>query len=386
MAGTVIITGANGSLAVPAVHHLLTNFPSYTLILTVRDASGEDPNTRKLRDVLGQHPQADVSIRQLDLGMLASVHQFARRIATEVAEGHLPPVASIICNAYYWNLARPLELTGDGYEKTFQVTHLAHAALVLRLLGSFQQHGGRIVFFSSDATFPGQNSLEKIPPLIPDNLDFLVHPPPDEKNDNLAYGFHRYANAKLSVVMWAHALNRRLVKEPRFHNITAVIVNPGNLSDSRALRTNTPAMLRCMSSLVIRPFQPLLRMVDPTMRSSAEAGKDIALLATNTAHPSVRGYFTLLEKADSPKASLDEQKQDELWLQSARWIRLLSSTEEFILISIPVLEEHNIELICVVYIFRREDEDSTSVSTTLLRYRRVQTVIFPGLDSYAAVD
>lgn len=215
MAGTILITGANGSLAIEAARYLLTNAPEHTLMLTVRDDSEDDPNTKALRDVLAQHPRQPTraQIRQLDLNRLASVHEFAQAVAGEISRGDLPPLVSIVCNAYFWNLSRPLETTDDGFEKTFQVTHLAHVALVLRLLGSFHpQWAGRVVHFSSDAIFPGKNGLEKIPPAIPDDVEVLARPPPDAKNDPWAYGFLRYANTKLAVVMWIHALNRRLEK------------------------------------------------------------------------------------------------------------------------------------------------------------------------------
>ncbi|KUI73734.1 Retinol dehydrogenase 13 [Cytospora mali] len=323
MSGTIIVTGSNGSLAINAVRYLLTHAPEYTLVLTVRNASDEDPNTKALHNVLAQHSkQTHASIRQLDLSHLGSVHEFAQNIANEISKGDLPPLVSIVCNAYYWNLSRPMEITAnDGFEKTFQITHLAHVALVLRLLGSFHpQHAGRIVLFSSDAIFPGKNGLEKIPPSIPDNLDLLAHPPPDAKNDNLAYGFQRYANTKLTVVMWTHALNRRLEKDSKLRHITAVAIHPGSLSDSRALRVNTPAMVQYLSKIVIRPLRPLLRIMDPTIRTSAEAGKDVARLAINEASPDERGYFTLLEKDESSPDSLNEQKQEQLWLQSAQWV------------------------------------------------------------------
>ncbi|ROV92173.1 hypothetical protein VMCG_09281 [Cytospora schulzeri] len=325
MAGTIIITGSNGSLAIHAVRQLLAHSPDFTLVLTVRNTSDDDPNTKALRSVLAKHPQqSHASVRQLDLTNLASVHDFARNIANEISKGDLPPLVSIVCNAYYWNLTRPLEVTaGDGFEKTFQIGHLAHVALVLRLLGSFHpQLPGRIVCFSSDAIFPGKNGLEKIPPAIPDDLDLLAHPPPDAKNDNMAYGFQRYANTKLAIVTWTHALNRRLEKDSKLKHITAVAINPGNLSDSRALRVNTPAMVQYLSKIVIRPLRPLLQMMDPTMRTSAEAGQDVARLAINEASPNERGYFTLLKKEESSPESLIEQKQERLWLQSAQWVGL----------------------------------------------------------------
>lgn len=210
MAGTILLTGANGSLALAAVRYLLTNYPDYTLLLTVRDSSDKDPNTTTLRELLADHPKTHALIHQLDLGQLVSVAEFARHTAAEVLAKNLPPIASIICNAFFWNLNKPVETTGDGFEKTIQITHLAHVSLVLNLLSSFHPEKGRIVLFSTDGVFPGKNSLEKFPPGIPDDLDSLVHPHADESNDHMAYGFRRYANAKLAVVTWGAELNRRL--------------------------------------------------------------------------------------------------------------------------------------------------------------------------------
>ncbi|KKA18215.1 Short-chain dehydrogenase [Rasamsonia emersonii CBS 393.64] len=244
----------------------------------------------------------------------------------KVKDGKLPPLASIVCNAYYWNLAgSEVERTPDGYEKAFQVNHIAHAALVLRLLGSFCSEGNaRVVLFSSDAHWPGKNSLEKYPPSIPEDLELPMKPPPDQTSDNvLGRGFQRYAVSKLAVVMWMCALNRYLERDPNLYNITAIAINPGNLSDSRALRVNTPPLLTLLSKFVIKPLQPLLRLVaDPTMRTAAEAGVDVIDLATNAAHPGERGYFTLLERDTSSPESLDEETQQRLWTKTLEWARI----------------------------------------------------------------
>ena len=212
MAGTVIITAANSSLAIPAVQHLLTKFPDYTAVLTVRDTTDTDINTKKLRATIAKVPNARASIHQLDLAKLSAVNEFADGIAEKIQNGSLPPLASLICNAYYWNLVGEAETTVDGYEKSIQVSHLAHAALIFRLLGSFGSEGGRIVLFASDAHFPGKNGLEKYPPTLPDDLELLVKPGPDKPVDNLGRGFQRYANSKLAVVTWMYALNRYLEK------------------------------------------------------------------------------------------------------------------------------------------------------------------------------
>lgn len=46
MLGTIIITGANGSLAIPAVEYLIANYPEFDVVLTVRDTSDADTNSR----------------------------------------------------------------------------------------------------------------------------------------------------------------------------------------------------------------------------------------------------------------------------------------------------------------------------------------------------
>ncbi|PYH90853.1 NAD(P)-binding protein [Aspergillus ellipticus CBS 707.79] len=324
MPGTIIITGANGSLAIPAVQHLLTKYSEYTAVLTVRNTSELDPNTGRLHEAIAPF-KSRTSVRRLNLSSLAEVKDFAQIVATEIASGTLPPLKSIICNAYYWNLAGEAETTDDDLDKTFQVNHISHAALVLRLLGSFRpspgEDLGRIVLFGSDAHWPGKNGLEKYPPTIPEDLEVLVKPPP--KNDDLAgRGFHQYALSKLAVIMWMYALNRHLSKNENLKGITAVAINPGNLSDSRALRTNTPWILRSMSRFIIRPLKPLLSLMDPTMRTSAEAGVDVAELAVGETYAGEEGFFTLLQKDDSSPESQDAEKQEKLWKKTLEWAQI----------------------------------------------------------------
>ena len=98
--------------------------------------------------------------------------------------------------------------------------------------------------------------------------------------------------------------------------------NPGDLSDSRALRTNTPARL---SRLIIQPFRALLPFMNPLMRTTHEAGVDAADLALNRAYPNMRGYFTLLQEDESSPESRDKEKQQRLLLKSLKWARITQS-------------------------------------------------------------
>lgn len=215
---TVLITGANGSVAIPAIQYLLTNYPTIHAVLTVRNSAGSDPNTQKLRAITAPFKDR-VIIRDLDLASLASVYGFSITLEADIKGGSIPPLTSIICNAYYWNLASPADFTSDGFERTFQINHLAHSYLVRLLLESFgpadrsAPRSGRVVLFGSDAIFPGKNGLEKYPPRLPENLEELANPDLKlDNNDHMGHGFKRYALSKLAIVTWMYALNKDLQK------------------------------------------------------------------------------------------------------------------------------------------------------------------------------
>lgn len=207
MNGAILLTGANGSAGLHTVDRLLKTRPAFTLILTVRDASESDVNTQHLRETIAKYPNAKTSIHQLDLSDLKAVHEFANRISSAIAAGEYPRLKSIICNAHYWNLVGDSELTVDGYDKTLQVNHISHTALVLRLISSFA-NSGRIVLLSSISHFRKPNFMTSHLSEIPEDMDQLNHPPP--YSDKAGRGFQRYGSSKLVFTTWMYPLNRYL--------------------------------------------------------------------------------------------------------------------------------------------------------------------------------
>ncbi|KAL7629524.1 hypothetical protein AAE478_001045 [Parahypoxylon ruwenzoriense] len=251
---------------------------------------------------------------------IPSVHEFASTLSKDIIAERSPPLKTIICNAGYWDLVGDPELTDDGYDKTIQINHISHVALVFRLLDQFAQDGGRVVSFSSEAHSPRRALLEKIPPAIPEDLDFLVKPA--SLDDKQAAGFHRYGNSKLVITSWTHAFNRYLEKDQNLKRITAVVYNPGGLVDSRMFQKNTSAMLSLLMRYAVRALLPLLRYRNSQMRIGAESAGDAIELALGNVHPGERGYFELLEKDQSSPESRDEAKQESLWAKSAEWARI----------------------------------------------------------------
>jgi NAD(P)-dependent dehydrogenase (short-subunit alcohol dehydrogenase family) len=208
--GTVLITGANGSLGIPSVKYLLTNYDTYTALLTVRNPS--DENTQKLRAALSTFPKERYSIRPLDLGSLSAVKDFAAEIKIEIAAKKTAPLAAVICNAYTWSIVNGLKFTADGYESSMAINHLAHLKLVLGLLDVFDPDHGKIVVLGSDSHYPGKSGLEKFPPQLPEDLDLLIKPGPDKEGEEVGRGFQRYGLSKAAAIMCAYQLQKRLSK------------------------------------------------------------------------------------------------------------------------------------------------------------------------------
>lgn len=208
--GTVVITGSNGSLALSFVECLLSRYPSFFAILTVRDDSESDPNTASLRKIVSRFPSARVSIEALDLASLSNVRSFSKSVAARVSAAEIPAISAIVCNAMFWSLTET-KYSKDGYELGFQVSHLSHFALVLKLLGSMSKDSGRIVLLGSEAhDIQNRDSFNSLGAKIPGDLEVLVKPPPDEKGEEMSRGFQRYSNSKLANVMFMHSLNKRL--------------------------------------------------------------------------------------------------------------------------------------------------------------------------------
>jgi NAD(P)-dependent dehydrogenase (short-subunit alcohol dehydrogenase family) len=211
MVGTVLLTGANGSLALSAVEYLLSTYPLHTLVLTVRDESDQDRNTAKLRRIISRHADTAAFIRKLDLASLEEVHSFSDQLRSEIDGGTLPRLVAIVCNAMFWQLSGELAYTKDGYETTFAVNHLAHFALSSRLLATMDAQRGRIMFLGSEAHRQEAAGFSQgFPTHIPDDLELLIHPPSVKREEEMGRGFQRYGTSKLAITMVMYELKRRL--------------------------------------------------------------------------------------------------------------------------------------------------------------------------------
>ncbi|KAK3291038.1 uncharacterized protein B0H64DRAFT_50998 [Chaetomium fimeti] len=321
MAGTVIITGANGSLGLGFVKSLLASHPEYTLVATVRNPSGEqDPNTAQLLKLLAKHPKSQTHLETLNLGRLADVRAFTSRITDQIAVNKLPRISAIVCNAFTWSLSGQ-KTTADNYEATFQVSHLSHMLLVLGLLGSMDAQNGRIVMVGAEPHDPERGSpLSKLRAAIPDDLEHLVRPPPDAQGEVYDLGFQRYGTAKLANVVFMHDLNARLLRHARLSSITVTCMDPGGLVGSRA-HSEQKAGIRWAFG-VINVMMPLFRHLNSAVRTTADAGQDLVALSVGPEFKDKRGYFVGQKEGVSAEVSRNPEIQKKLWDACWAWTGL----------------------------------------------------------------
>ncbi|CEJ53825.1 hypothetical protein PMG11_00166 [Penicillium brasilianum] len=319
MAGTVVITGANGSLALGFVEALLSRYPQHTLIATVRNASPEkDPNTAELVRIISKYPNSRASVEVLDLGQLASVRTFAQKLAGLVVSKKIPRITAIVCNAATLSLEAGQKFTSDGYEATFQVCHLSHYLLVLMLLDCMDPTSGRIVMLGSITHYPEKsNPVSSLGPCFPENLEELVKPTPDPPSLVHDRGFQRYGTAKLANVTFALDLNERLKRDPRLSNVTVTAMDPGGLPASRAQTEQKKSTKRIMAT--INFLMPVLKYVTTAFRTTEDAGRELAAVSVDPSFHGKRGYFVGQKEGAPAAVSKDVAMQERLWAACWRW-------------------------------------------------------------------
>lgn len=193
-----IVTGSNTGLGYDTARALAEHGAS--VVLAVRDTAKGDAAAARIRD---RHPGADVTVRRLDLGSLASVKESAATMAAEY-----PRIDLLINNAGV--MYPPKSSTADGFELQFGTNHLGHFALTGLLLPNLLPvDGSRVVVVASIA----HNIRAKIDF---DDLQWEKRP----YNKVASYG-----QSKLANLMFTYDLQRRLAAAKA--KTIAVAAHPG---------------------------------------------------------------------------------------------------------------------------------------------------------------
>jgi NAD(P)-dependent dehydrogenase (short-subunit alcohol dehydrogenase family) len=177
-----IVTGANAGLGYETALALAA--AGAEVIVAARNRS---KGAEAVRRILAQYPSARARLELVDLASLASVRDFAVRIAADCGQIDL-----LINNAGVMMPPRR-QITTDGFELQFGVNYLAHFALTAQLLPALRRAAApRVVSLSSGAHHSGVIQFD------------------DLQWERRAYRpWPAYSQSKLAMLMFALELQRR---------------------------------------------------------------------------------------------------------------------------------------------------------------------------------
>ncbi|KAH7127323.1 retinol dehydrogenase [Dactylonectria macrodidyma] len=281
LSGKVIfVTGGNSGLGKETVLQLSKHKPACIFLASRSVANAE----AALKDIKAAVPNpAPISVIELDLASLNSVHRAANEFLRQSSELHL-----LINNAGI--MACPPGLTKDGYEIQFGTNHIGHALLtklLLPVLEKTAQTGSdvRIITLSS-------NAEQFAPTPTPYNPDELKTEMTSKST------FARYGISKLANLHHSRSLSRR------YPNIKCISLNPGGVNTglSRGLYSSYPLIA------------PVIRVLAPFISKTVATGAKNQLWASVS--PDAKSgefYFPVAMTGKGSQGSNDRAAEDKLW-------------------------------------------------------------------------
>jgi NAD(P)-dependent dehydrogenase (short-subunit alcohol dehydrogenase family) len=191
-----VVTGASDGVGLGIATELAG--AGACVVMPVRNRRKGEAAVARIRD---RHPQAKLSLEQLDLSSLASVAALGDKLRAEGA-----PIHMLVNNA---GIMTPpdRQTTADGFELQFGTNHLGHFALTGHLLPLLTAGGARVTSQTSIAARSGTINW-------------------DDLNWERSYdGMRAYRQSKIAVGLFGRELNRRSAASG--WGITSTIAHPG---------------------------------------------------------------------------------------------------------------------------------------------------------------
>ena len=288
-AGTVLITGPTGGLGrsttLAMAHRSGEQRPD--LILVGRGGAG-------LSDVAAQARAAGSTVVEIlcDLANLADVRNAVEAAEKAVVAGTVGPLRAVIANAGV-SVKDTEVASADGYELTFAVNYLAHAALIRGLLDMIDSPG-RVVLLGSNTY--SQNWPRKV-----------LHVPPAHWRDPLdlarpggSAGGVAYSDSKLALLYYGHELQRHAPQ-----GVNVIVFEPGFMPGTGLSRAFGPAAQR-----IGRVIERI-----PGVSSPARSGPLLASLALDPRWADLRdGAFVVKTEPREVKTfAHDRAREARLW-------------------------------------------------------------------------
>jgi NAD(P)-dependent dehydrogenase (short-subunit alcohol dehydrogenase family) len=283
---TVVMTGGTAGFGAVAAKRIFDT-PDTRLILGARD-----------------HKNSLIETLPLDLSRLSNVRSFVQSL-TKKLDG--AKIDSLIMNAGA-QFGNTRHRTGDGFESTFAINHLAHY-LMLRMLTPSLAKNATIVITTSDVHDP------TVVPFGPKELnpEALAHP--KDKGKGFMPGIKAYASSKLSNLLTARAFGAS--PDAQTNGMRIIAYNPG-LTPGTALFRAWPWWAKLMMGVASK-----LRPVNTV----EQAGYAVADLGLGTiVPPSGRIYASLVKGKltwpDTSELAQSDTAMRGLWVESAQMVGL----------------------------------------------------------------
>ena len=261
------------------------------------------PNTRL---ILGARDNKNSSIETLplDLASLSNVRSFVQSL-TKKLDG--TKIDGLIMNAGA-QFGNTKHRTGDGFESTFAINHLAHY-LLLRLLTPSLTKNATIVITTSDVHDP------KMVPFGPKELNPAALAHPKDKSKGFMPGIKAYASSKLGNLLTARAFGAS--PDAQTNGMRVIAYNPG-LTPGTSLFRAWPWWAKLIMAAASK-----LRSVN----TLEQAGYAVADLGLGTiVPPSGRIYASLVKGKltwpDPSELAQSDRAMRELWIESAHMVGL----------------------------------------------------------------
>jgi mannan polymerase II complex ANP1 subunit len=259
--GTVVITGANGTLGSKIALKIARQHPFVHLLLTARDVWSK--SVADMSEEIRSLGPRSFEIAKLDLASFHSIRKFTRNTVDRVRTGDIPSIHLLInCAAIAsFNADAPTE---DGFDLVYQTNCLGPLLLTVNLLEGFRvnhgDNGTRVINIGSSLMSMGK-------------LDHFDNSTSKKVDSPLGVreGLVRYGSSKLLLNAAMYALRRSLAMVrhlPSNHmgkpnisqtskiQLTIFTLDPGRMSNNSRLSTNAPFKLRMTNGMLsgVRPF------------------------------------------------------------------------------------------------------------------------------------
>jgi NAD(P)-dependent dehydrogenase (short-subunit alcohol dehydrogenase family) len=283
---TVVMTGGTAGFGAVAARRIFKT-PNTKLILGARD-----------------NKSSSIETLPLDLARLANVLSFAQSL-TKKLDG--AKIDSLILNAGA-QFGNTKQRTGDGFEATFAINHLAHF-LLLRLLTPSLAKSATVVITTSDVHDP------KMVPFGPKELDPEALAQPKAADKGFMPGLKAYASSKLCNLLTARAFEAS--PDGQSNGVRVIAYNPG-LTPGTSLFRAWPWWAKLMMAVASR-FRPV--------NTLEQAGNAIADLGLGTIVPPSGHLYASLVKGqltwpDPSELAQSDTAMRELWVESAQMVAL----------------------------------------------------------------